>query len=219
MFPFPTRFPDGAAILLAPEIPVNVCLIGWIATNGGSFLNIAMMTRVALMAAVTAVAAQITIPLPFSPVPFTLQVLAVILSGLLLGPRYGALAQAIYVLVGAVGVPVFAGFRGGLGVLVGPTGGYLLAYPIAAAIAGLAAYAAANAVRRRALWSGFIWGCVALAVIYAVGATWLAAVTDLPLAVALAQGVLPFVPLDLVKVGLAALVAVAAAPAIAPSRV
>jgi biotin transporter BioY len=63
-------------------------------------LNVAMMTRTALMAAVTAVAAQIAIPLPFSPVPFTLQVLAVILSGLLLGSRYGALAQAIYVLVG-----------------------------------------------------------------------------------------------------------------------
>ncbi|HSL01738.1 MAG TPA: biotin transporter BioY [Rubrobacteraceae bacterium] len=182
-------------------------------------MNVAMMTRVALMAAVTAVAAQITIPLPFSPVPFTLQVLAVILSGLLLGPRYGALAQTIYVLVGAVGVPVFAGFRGGLGVLVGPTGGYLLSYPIAAAIAGLAAYAAANALRRRALWTGFLWGCAALAVIYAFGATWLAAVTDLPLAVAVAQGVLPFVPLDLVKVALAALVAVAAAPAIAPSQV
>jgi biotin transport system substrate-specific component len=81
------------------------------------------MTRVALMAAVTAVAAQVTIPLPFSPVPFTLQVPAVVLTGLLLGPRYGALAQAVYVLVGAVGMPVFAGFKGGLGVVFGPTGG------------------------------------------------------------------------------------------------
>jgi biotin transport system substrate-specific component len=61
------------------------------------------MTRVALMAAFTAVAAQIAIPL--EPVPFTLQVLAVVLTGLLLGPRYGALAMAIYLLVGAVGIP------------------------------------------------------------------------------------------------------------------
>ncbi|MDP8901849.1 MAG: biotin transporter BioY [Actinomycetota bacterium] len=74
------------------------------------------MTRGALMAAFTAVAAQITTPL--EPVPFTLQVLAVVLTGLLLGPRYGALPLAVYVLVGAVGVPVFAGFRGGLGVLL-----------------------------------------------------------------------------------------------------
>ena len=181
-------------------------------------LNVAMMTRTALMAAVTAVAAQIAIPLPFSPVPFTLQVLAVILSGLLLGSRYGALAQAIYVLVGAVGVPVFAQFSGGLGVVLGPTGGYLLSYPLAAAIAGLAAHTAANATRRKALWASFLWGCTGLAVIYALGATWLAVITRLPFAAALAQGVLPFVPFDLIKVALAALVASAAAPAIGSSR-
>ena len=168
------------------------------------------------MAAVTAVAAQITIPL--SPVPFTLQVLAVILSGLLLGVRHGALAQAVYVLVGAVGVPVFAGFKGGLGILLGPTGGYLISYPIAAAVAGIAAHTVARASRRKALWTGFLWGCAGLAVIYALGATWLAVVAGLSPAEALATGVLPFVIFDLIKVGLAALVAVAAAPAIAPSR-
>ncbi len=181
-------------------------------------MKVAMMTRTALMAAVTAAAAQIAIPLPFSPVPFTLQVLAVILSGLLLGTRYGALSQVIYVLVGAVGVPVFAQFSGGLSVILGPTGGYLVSYPLAAAIAGLAANAARGAPRRRALWTGFLWGCAGLVIIYAVGATWLAVVTQLPFAAALAQGVLPFVPFDLIKVALAALVAVAAAPAIAPSR-
>jgi biotin transport system substrate-specific component len=92
------------------------------------------MTRAALMAAVTAVAAQIAIPLPFSPIPFTLQVLAVILSGLLLGARGGTLAQAIYVLIGAIGVPVFAQFSGGLEHIAGPRGGYLVSYPIAAAL-------------------------------------------------------------------------------------
>lgn len=179
-------------------------------------MNVAVMTRAALMAAVTAVAAQITIPL--APVPFTFQVLAVILTGLLLGPRYGAIAQAVYILVGAVGAPVFAGFAGGLGVIAGPTGGYLVSYPLAAAVAGLAAHATANAPRRKALWIGVLWGIAGLAVIYAVGATWLAVISNLPPAVALAQGVLPFVVFDLIKVGLAAAVAVAAAPAIAPSR-
>ena len=179
-------------------------------------MSVAAMSRAALMAAVTAVAAQISVPL--FAVPFTLQVLAVILSGLLLGPRYGALSQAIYVLVGAVGVPVFAQFSGGLAVILGPTGGYLVSYPVAAAVAGLAARAARDASRRRALWTSFVWGCAGLAVIYAVGATWLSVVTDLPLAVAVAQGVLIFVPFDLIKVALAALVAVATAPAIAPSR-
>ena len=181
-------------------------------------LNVATMTRVALMAAVTAVAAQIAITLPFSPVPFTLQVPAVVLSGLLLGPRHGALAQATYLLVGAVGVPVFAGFKGGLGVILGPTGGYLVSYPLAAAVAGLAAYAVARSARRRALMLSLLLGVAALAVIYAIGAGWLSVVTDLPLAVAVAQGVLPFVVFDLVKVVVAALVAVAAAPVIAASR-
>ena len=179
-------------------------------------MNVAVMTRVALMAAFTAVAAQITIPLP--TVPFTLQVLAVVLSGLLLGPRNGALAMAIYLFIGAIGVPVFFGFTGGLGHILGPTGGYLVSYPLAAAVAGLAARAAANASRRPALITSFIWGCVALAVIYAFGAAWLSVVSDLPIAVAVAQGVLPFIPFDLIKVGLAALVAVAVAPAIATSR-
>jgi len=181
-------------------------------------LNVATMTRVALMAAVTAVAAQIAIPLPFSPVPFTLQVPAVVLSGLLLGSRYGALAMAVYLLVGAVGVPVFAQFSGGLGKIAGPTGGYLLSYPLAAAVAGLAAYAAANSPRSRALTLSFLWGVAALAVIYTIGAGWLSVVANLPIAVAVAQGVLPFVFFDLVKVVLAALVAVAVAPAIAISR-
>ncbi len=174
------------------------------------------MTRVALMAAFTAVAAQIAIPL--EPVPFTLQVLAVVLTGLLLGPRYGALAMAIYLLVGAIGVPVFAGFRGRLGILFGDTGGYLLAYPLAAALAGVAAGTVANAPRRRGLVVGFLWGSVALAVIYALGATWLAVLAGLSPVAALVAGVLPFVVFDLIKVGLANLVAVAVAPAIAASR-
>lgn len=182
-------------------------------------MNVSTMTRVALMAAVTAVAAQIAIPLPFSPVPFTLQVLAVILSGLLLGPRYGALAMGIYLLVGAVGVPVFAQFSGGFGKIAGPTGGYLLSYPLAAAVAGLAARAAITAHRRRALWVSVFCGVGGLVVIYTLGAAWLSFATNLPPAAALAQGVLPFIAFDLVKVGLAALVAVAAAPAIAASRV
>lgn len=175
-----------------------------------------MMTRTALMAAVTAVSAQIVIP--FFPVPFTLQVFAVVLAGLLLGPRYGALAMAIYLLIGAVGVPVFSEFRGGLGHLLGPTGGYLVSYPLSAAIAGLAAYATVNAIRRRALVLSFAAGTAALFVIYVFGMTWLMVVAQLPLAVAFVQGVAPFVAFDLIKVGLAALVAVAAAPSIAPSR-
>ena len=174
------------------------------------------ITRAALMAAVTAVAAQIAIPL--QPVPFTFQVLAVILCGLLLGVRLGALAQAIYVLVGAIGVPVFSNFTGGLGHVLGPTGGYLISYPIAAAVAGLAANTVAMAPRGRALLIGFLWGCAGLAVIYVIGATWLAVVSGFSPAQAIAAGILPFIGFDLIKVALATLVAVAAAPAISPTR-
>lgn len=179
-------------------------------------MNVYTMARVALMAAFTAVAAQIVIPIP--TVPFTLQVFAVVLSGFLLGPRYGALAMGIYLLIGAVGAPVFFGFQGGVGHILGPTGGYLISYPIAAAIAGLAAHSAANDPRRRALWTSTLAGTAGLAVIYAFGVTWLMILSQLPLAVALAQGFLPFVVFDLIKVVLAAVVAVAAAPAIAASR-
>ncbi len=126
-------------------------------------MNVAMMTRAALMAAVTAVAAQIAIPLPFSPAPFTLQVLAVILSGLLLGSQ-DTVRWRRRSTCSSGRVPVFAQFSGGLGVVLGPTGGYLLSYPLA----GLAAHAAANATRRRALGASFVWGCAGLAIIYAL---------------------------------------------------
>lgn len=181
-------------------------------------MRVAVMTRVALMTAVVAVAAQLSVPLPFTPVPFTMGVLAVILSGLMLGPRYGALSLTIYLLMGAAGVPVFANFSGGLGHLVGPTGGYLISYPFAAAIAGLAAGPVHGSGRGRGMVFGTLWGLLALAVIYALGAVWLSGQSQLPIGVAVVQGVLPFVAFDLIKVALAAAIAVAVAPQISAVR-
>jgi biotin transport system substrate-specific component len=117
-----------------------------------------------------------------------------------------------------VGVPVFAQFSGGLGTLLGSTGGYLISYPLAAALAGMAAGAVAYAPRRRGVIVGVLWGCAALAAIYTIGVTWLALLGNLSPGAAIAAGFLPFVTFDLVKVVLAALVAVAVAPAIAASR-
>src|SRR3989338_884787 len=94
------------------------------------------MILAALFAALTAVAAQVKIPLSFTPVPITLQTLMVLLSGAMLGARYGALSQFIYLVLGAAGLPVFAGGSGGIASLFGPTGGYLFSYPIAAFIVG-----------------------------------------------------------------------------------
>ncbi len=90
----------------------------------------------ALFAAFTAAIASIKIPLGFTPVPITLQTLAVLLSGAVLGPYYGALAMILYLLAGAIGLPVFAGGSGGIASILGPTGGYLLSYPVAAFVIG-----------------------------------------------------------------------------------
>lgn len=94
------------------------------------------MVFAALFAALTAAVSPIKIPLGFTPVPITLQTLMVLLSGAVLGANLGALSQFLYVLVGALGLPVFAGGGSGLGALAGPTGGYLISYPIAAFVIG-----------------------------------------------------------------------------------
>lgn len=95
------------------------------------------MVFAALFAALTGAVAWFKIPLPFTPVPITLQTLMVLLSGTMLGPYYGALAMLLYLTVGAIGLPVFAGGSSGVGALLGPTGGYLFSYPVAAYLIGV----------------------------------------------------------------------------------
>ncbi len=90
----------------------------------------------ALFAALTGAVAWFRIPLPFTPVPITLQTLMVLISGAMLGPYYGALSMIIYLMLGAIGLPVFAGGSSGVAALLGPTGGYLLSYPVAAFVVG-----------------------------------------------------------------------------------
>ncbi|MBI2653327.1 biotin transporter BioY [Candidatus Woesearchaeota archaeon] len=94
------------------------------------------MVFAALFAAFTAAVAWFKIPLPFTPVPITLQTLAVLLSGAMLGSVYGALSMIIYLAVGTLGLPVFAGGSSGIGALLGPTGGYLFSYPLASFVIG-----------------------------------------------------------------------------------
>lgn len=168
------------------------------------------------MTALVAVMAQISIPTP--PVPFTMGVLAVMLAGYLLGPRYGAMSLLVYLLIGAAGVPVFASFGSGLESLLGPSGGYLWSYPLAAAITGIAAPALAGSRRTVAFAAGGAAGLLALVVIYAVGTLWLAESQNLPLGAAVAAGVAPFVLFDLVKIAFATVLAAAVAPRIASAR-
>jgi biotin transport system substrate-specific component len=151
-------------------------------------------------AATMALAAQIAIPIPGTPVPFTLQPLAVVLAGLLLGPAAGAASMVLYVVAGALGAPVFSpiGAPGFLR-LIGPTGGYLLAAPAAAAIAGLVA-------RRFPAFAGRLLAAVlGIATLYAGGVAQLEIITG-SLERAAAMGSAPFILADLAKCVVAALV-------------
>ncbi len=145
-----------------------------------------------------ALSAQVAIP--WQPVPMTLQPLAVLLVGLTLGSRRGAAAVLLYLVEGACGLPVFALGRAGVAVLVGPTAGYLYAFPLAAWIAGRASERAWG--RSLALSLGAMGAAVA--VVHLGGWSWLAAVAGLGAERAFATGVAPFLLGDLVKIAVAA---------------
>jgi biotin transport system substrate-specific component len=154
----------------------------------------------------TIVAAQVSIPLPFTPVPFTLQPMIVLLGGAALGARLGMMSQVLYIAIGLAGLPVFAAspiLPQGFGRLLGPTGGYLMSYPLAAFVAG---YLAQRGFDRRYLTSVLAMGA-GLAIIFTCGVSWLAwGAPRLGLSTAVATGFVPFIPADIVKVLLAATV-------------
>jgi biotin transport system substrate-specific component len=158
----------------------------------------------------TIVAAQISIPLPFTPVPFTLQPMVVLLGGAALGARLGMSSQALYLALGLAGLPVFAAspvLPQGLARLLGPTGGFLMSYPFAAFVAG---YLAERRFDRRYLTSVIAMGA-GLAIVFASGIAWMAwGVPHLGLATAVRAGLMPFLPADIVKILLAATVLPAA---------
>jgi biotin transport system substrate-specific component len=161
---------------------------------------------VGLGALVVALSAQVVVPVPFSPVPMTLQPLAVLAVGGLLGAAGGVSALLLYIVLGAVGLPVFAGGGSGMLHLVGPTGGYLLAFPIAAAVTG----ALAGRVPRSPLQ--VLLACaLGMVIIHAGGVAQLALLGGDP-ALAMRVGFVPFLTGDLLKVGLAAVLILAVGP-------
>jgi len=156
---------------------------------------------VLFVAALTAAAAQISIPLPFTDVPFTFQPMVVLIGGLALGPRLGVASQVLYLAAGIAGLPVFAASPAlpqGAARLLGPTGGYLMAYPLAAFVTG---YLGARGFDRRYLTS-FLAMFAGLAIVFAGGVGWLALLVGVP--GALATGFYPFVVKDTIKLALAA---------------
>ena len=156
---------------------------------------------VALGAAVVAVSAQVVVTVPFSPVPMTLQPLAVLAVGGLLGAAGGASALALYLGLGLLGLPVFAGGGAGLVHVLGPTGGYLLAVPAAAAVAGAVAVPGAHG--RVSLLRALAGCTLGLVLIHAGGVAQLAALGLEP-GSAFRLGFVPVFTGDLLKVGLAA---------------
>jgi biotin transport system substrate-specific component len=158
---------------------------------------------VAFVTVLTAVAAQISIPLPFTLVPFTFQPMVVLLGAALLGSRLGSTSQVLYLARGIAGLPVFAASPGlpqGAARLIGPTAGYLLSYPLAAFAAG---WLAERGFDRRYFPSVIAMAC-GLAIVFAGGVAWLSLTLPLGIRGALAVGFTPFVIADVLKLLVAA---------------
>lgn len=161
-------------------------------------MSTSKLALVGLAGAITCILGPIAITLPFSPVPISLGLLGIFLSTSLLGAHLSMLSCLIYLLVGLVGLPVFSGFIGGIGVVMGPTGGYLLGYLFIPLFAGLFTIHTPNA--RLRLMPGMLMG---LFFCYITGTLWLSYQLELDFSSALLLGTLPYIPADLVKLGLA----------------
>ncbi|NLG51787.1 MAG: biotin transporter BioY [Chloroflexi bacterium] len=149
---------------------------------------------VLLFAVATGVSARISVPLPFSPVPLTLQVLVVILSGFVLGARGALVSQVLYLQAILLGAPLTAYGLAGPAAFVSPTAGYLVAFPVAAAVAGWLSHRSES---RRPAWRA-LGGLAGLAVVYGVGVAWLSGYAG-GLRAAWTLGVAPFLGVDLLK--------------------
>ncbi|XSG73259.1 biotin transporter BioY [Herpetosiphon llansteffanensis] len=162
--------------------------------------DLALIVGFSLFVALTA---QIAIPLPWTPVPITGQTLGVLLTGAILGPRRGALAILLYLVEGLAGMPVFAGMTSGMAKLLGPTGGYLMALPVAATLVG---WLAQRGWDRRIPTALAMFGLGNL-IIYAIGASWLNIYKDTFGQISVMwAGVYPFLLGDALKIVVAALV-------------
>ncbi len=184
------------------SVRVQTTLIG--STAAGTELSTALRAAgVMFMIALTAAAAQISFPIPGTAVPFTLQPMIVILAGAALGSRLGAASQMGYLALGILGLPIFAAsplLPQGAARLLGPTGGYLMAYPIAAFVTGLLAERGFG----RRFSSSIVAMLAGVAVIYAGGLSWLATMHVGNVTLAIAAGAAPFLAADICKAILAA---------------
>lgn len=152
----------------------------------------------AMFAVLLGVLSLASIPIPFDPVPVTLQVFGIFLIVSLLGPYYGTLSCLIYLMFGLVGLPVFHGGSAGVPILLGPTGGFLISFPVAALIGGSISRNIAKTKRKELVLLGLSYAA-SLLIIYSLGTVWLMEYLNLSIEDALVLGTLPFIGFDLLK--------------------
>jgi len=164
-------------------------------------INTKQITLIGLMTAITCILGPLSIPIPFSVVPISLTNLAIYFTVFILGWKKGTISYLIYLLIGFVGVPVFSGFSGGPGKLVGPTGGYLIGFILLAIIAGVFIDKFPGKVYMYVV--GMVLG---LAVTYTIGTAWLTSQLGWTFKEGLLMGVIPFLPGDALKIVAATIV-------------
>ncbi len=169
------------------------------------------MINIAMFAAVLAVCAQIAIPTPWG-VPVTMQTFAFALTGCILGSRKGAVSVLIYLALGAIGIPVFAEFRGGMGILVGMTGGFLISAPVMAVLCGIGG-------RQKNMWYGIIWNLLGMAVCHLIGIMQFSLVTGYSFAESAMFASVPYLVKDVIVVSGAYLIARSMMPRLRSARV
>lgn len=160
------------------------------------------LVTIALVAAILCILAPISIPLAFSPVPITLGWFCIVMSGIVLGRKKGTICVLVYILLGAVGLPVFSGYTGGFQKILGPTGGYLWGYLFMVWLIGFFVELCTKNVKMMMVGAaaGAVLGGV---VCYALGTLWMMLQLQMSFMEALWSGVIPFVPLDLLKSAIA----------------
>lgn len=158
------------------------------------------LSYISLFATLIAVSGYINIPLPLSTVPVTAQTLAVMLAGGLLPPAHAAAAVLVFLMMGAVGIPVFAGGTAGLGIILGKTGGYLVGFLAGAVLISLIKGRRPGFMRLLAVYTAG-----GLFLVYIFGVLWLAQVTGMDIGKAVVFGAIPFIPGDILKIIIAAL--------------
>ncbi|HZJ78938.1 MAG TPA: biotin transporter BioY [Clostridia bacterium] len=172
------------------------------------------LTITAIFAALSVILSQISFTIPMTAIPFSMGIVSAFLSGALLPKYYALLSQVLYLSLGAIGLPVFSQFRGGLSVLAGPTGGYLVGYIFVAFFVAIAV----EHYKKHLLLSLQISMLISLFVLYFIGTVWFIFVTGSHYVAALTTCVVPFIIPDIIKIFLAAYFSIALRKALEKSK-